>query len=266
MANLRAVDGRARLKLRSSIRGLMAALACALALPAYAQSTTPPAPAPQNKPAAAKPAVQRKLMPVDEGAEDASWTQFRNGLLESLQRDDRRALISIVDPNVLNALEAPRGIAEFRKLWDIDGKQSRLPRELIASLQLGSVWYQPKKGVRMLCAPYVPLKWPLDDVDPYDSGAIVVKEALIKDAPSHASQTLDTLNYDIVAVRDWEVDDRESQLQQRWVKIRHAGRDGYVPAEHIRSAIEHRACFGKTAAGWRLLEYVLGIEYLGGSE
>jgi len=131
-------------------------------------------------------------------------------------------------------------------------------------MQLGSVWYQPKNGPRMLCAPYVPIKWPLDDVDPYNSGAIVVKEALVKDRPSHGGQTIGRLSYDIVPVRDWEVADREERLQQRWVRIRHGGLNGYIPEEHIRSAIEYRACFGKTGEGWRMMEYVLGIEYLGG--
>ena len=240
--------------------GVVGALACALALPANAQS---PAPAPP----AVNPAAPRKLPPVDEGSADATWVQFRAALLDSLQRGDRRALAGIIDANVLNALETPRGIAAFRKMWDLDGTDNRLLRDLSVSLQMGSAWYQPKKSVRMLCAPYVPIKWPLDDVDPYDNGAIVVKEALVKVAPSHAAQTLGSLSYDIVAVRDWEVADREEQLQQRWVKVRFAdhegSRDGYVPAEHIRSAIEHRACFARTGAGWRLVEYVLGIEYLG---
>ena len=231
---------------------ILITLAAALALPAIAQ--TP----------AAKPDAPRKLMPVDDGSADPSWVQFRNWLLQALQRGDRRALISILDANILNPLEAPRGIAVFRKIWDLEGKDERLMRELPLVLQLGSVWYQPKGGTRLLCAPYVPIKWPLDDVDPYNSGAIIIKDALVKDGPSHAAQTLGGLNYDIVPVRDWEVADREERLQQRWVKIRHADRDGYVPEEHIRSAIEYRACFGKTGAGWRMMEYVLGIEYLGG--
>ena len=238
--------------------GVVGALACALALPANAQSPAPPA---------VNAAAPRKLPPVDEGSTDATWVQFRAALLESLQRGDRRALAGIIDANVLNALETPRGIAEFRKMWDLDGTDNRLLRDLSISLQMGSAWYQPKKSARMLCAPYVPIKWPLDDVDPYDNGAIVVKEALVKDAPSHAAQTLGSLSYDIVAVLDWEVADSEQRLQQRWVKVRFAGhdgsRDGYVPVEHIRSAIEHRACFARTGAGWRLVEYVLGIEYLG---
>ena len=233
---------------------LIGALLCALALPAAAQALKPAA------------AVQRKMLPVDEGATDASWVQFRSALLEQLQGRDRRGLLNIIDPNILNPLEAPRGIATFRKLWDIGGKDHQLVDELRAALQQGSAWYQPKKSPRLLCAPYVPIKWPLNDVDPYNSGAIMVKDALVKSEPSHAAATLGTLSYDITRVRDWEVADKDEKLQQRWVKIRNrdSDRDGYVPAEHIRSAIEYRACFAKTAAGWRLAEYVIGIEFLGG--
>ncbi len=258
----------------------LAALALLVVLlpPAQAQAPaaqTPAAtPAPAPKPAA-KP-VQRKMPPVDEGSADLSWVQFRGWLLGVLQRGDRRALAGIIDGNILNPLEAPRGIASFRKLWDFDGetrdvkdtRDRQLLQELSVVLQLGSAWYQPKNSPRLLCAPYVPIKWPLDHVDPYHSGAVVVKEALVKDAPSHNAGTLGNLSYDIIGVRDWEVADKEEQSQQRWVKVRYTGagaaRDGYVPAEHIRSAIEYRACFARTPAGWRLMEYVLGIEYLGG--
>ena len=257
-------------RMKSGLFCCLAFAALALAQPAVAQSAeaksrvTPEAKASASP--AAKPPLQRKLQPVDEGSADASWVQFRAWLLEALQRGDRRALTGIVDANILNALEAPRGIAEFRKTWGLDGTDTQFMRELSVILQLGSAWYQPKKSARMLCAPYVPIKWPLDDVDPYDSGAIVVKEALVKDAPSHGALTLGSLSYDIVAVRDWEVIDSEPKIQQRWVKVRFESRDGFVPDEHIRSAIEHRACFAKTGAGWRLTEYVLGIEYLGGPD
>ena len=106
-------------------------------------------------------------------------------------------LLNVIDRNIVNGLEAPRGVAEFRKLWEIDSKSDRLLRDLSTALNLGSAWHQQdkqNKATRVLCAPYVPIKWPLDDVDPYDSGAIVVKEALIKDRPSHAAATLGTLS------------------------------------------------------------------------
>lgn len=218
-------------------------------------------------PPAPKPPVERKLMPVDEGGKDPTWIAFRNQLLAALRRGDVNTLINVIDRNIVNGLEAPRGVAEFRKLWELDNKSDRVLRDLSSALNLGSAWHQqdPKnKATRVLCAPYVPIKWPLDDVDPYDSGAIVVKEALVKDRPSHAAATLGALSFDIIGVRDWEVADAESQLKQRWVKVNYRGQDGYVPDEHIRSAIEHRACFAKAGNTWRMVEYVVGIEYLGG--
>jgi hypothetical protein len=226
----------------------------------------PAAPAPERPAVAPAPPVERKLQPVDDGGKDPSWIAFRNNLLAALRRGDRAALLNVIDRNIVNGLEAPRGVVEFRKLWELDTKNDRVLRDLSSALNLGSAWHQQpqNKNARVLCAPYVPIKWPLDDVDPYDSGAIVVKEAFVKGAPSHASQTLSTLSFDIIGVRDWDVPDAESQLKQRWVKVSHRGRDGFVPEEHIRSAIEHRACFAKTGGTWRMVEYVVGIEYLGG--
>lgn len=233
-----------------------------------AQGAAPAAPdAAAGKPAAPsapKSPADYKLPPVDEGGKDPTWVAFRTSLLAALQRGDVNALINAVDRNIVNGLEAPRGVAEFRKLWEIDARNSRLMRELSTALNLGSAWHLQDKKTRVLCAPYVPIKWPLDEIDPYESGAIVVKEALIKGRPSHAAETLGALSFDIVPVRDWDVADAESQLKQRWVKINHRGREGYVPEEHIRSAIEHRACFAKNGNTWRMVEYVVGIEFLGG--
>ena len=94
----------------------------------------------------------------------------------------------------------------------------------------------------------------------------MAKDVPVKGAPSHASETLGELSYDIVEVRDWEVVDAEARLKQRWVKVRYRERDGYVPEEQIRSAIEPRACFVKEGGAWRMAEYVIGIEYLGGDK
>lgn len=223
---------------------------------------------PSEKPASppAKPPVERKMPFVDEGSYDASWVAFRNRLLAALKRGDRRALLAVVDRDIVNALDTPRGIAEFRRHWELDTKNDRLLRDLAAALSLGSTWYLPAKGPKLLCAPYVPIKWPLNDVDPYDSGAIVAKDVSVKGAPTHASETLGSLSYDIIEVRDWDVPDAESRLAQRWVKVRYRERDGFVPEEKIRSAIEPRACFVKDGAAWRMVEYVIGIEYLGGDK
>lgn len=204
-------------------------------------------------------AAPKKLMPVDEAANDPSWISFRNRLLEALQKLDRKYLLTVIDRNVRNPLDSPRGIAAFRKQWDFEADDSPLWRELPGALFLGSAWLKPEKGPRQLCAPYLAAKWP-DDVDPFDYGAVTAREALAKAEPSSDSNTVGTLSYDIVRVTDWEVADRAPDVKQKWVKIRVNDKEAFVPEEQIRSPIEHRACFIKTESGWRMVAFVVGME------
>jgi hypothetical protein len=229
--------------LRAATRVLAALVLVLAATLAGAQESAPP----------------KKLMPVDEAAPDPSWISFRNRLLEALQKHDRKFLLSVLDRNIRNPLDSPRGIAAFSKQWDLQADDSPVWRELPGALFLGSAWLKPEKGPRQLCAPYVAAKWP-DDVDPFDYGAVTTREALAKTDPSSGSGTVSTLSYDIVRVSDWEVADRSPDAKQKWVKIRFNDRDAYVPEEQIRSPIEHRACFVKTESGWRMVAFVVGME------
>lgn len=204
-------------------------------------------------------APEMKLLPVDDAAKDPSWVSFRKRLLDALGRRDRKFVLSVIDRNIRNSLDTPRGIAAFRKQWDFDSDDSSIWRELPSALFLGAAWLKPEKGPRQLCAPYVAAKWP-EDVDPFDHGAITAKEALVKAAPSAESATLATLSYDLVPVADWEVPDQAKETSQKWVKIRFRDKDGFVPEEQIRSPIEHRACFIKTESGWRMIAFVIGME------
>ncbi len=203
--------------------------------------------------AAAAPAAaqERKMEPVDEAGKDASWNAFRKRLFEALEKRDRKFVMSIVSSGVRNGSDSPRGPAEFRKQWLVDAEDSPLWDELRSALSLGSAWLVREKKRRELCAPYVLAKWP-DDVDFTKNGVIVAREALAKSEPSSGSETLATLSYDIIAVEDWELDDRDKSSKQKWVRIKLKERDAYVPEEQIRSPIEHAACFIKTEFGWRL--------------
>jgi len=153
----------------------------------------------------------------------------------------------------------PPGIAQFRKHWETDSEASPLWHELSKALFLGSAWLKRGTEARELCAPYVAVRWP-DDVDPAFYGAITAKDAFLKTAPSHAAETMATLSYDIVRIADWEVNDTAADMQQKWVKVRTREHEGFVPEEQVRSAIEHRACFVKTANGWRMSSFALGIQ------
>lgn len=194
---------------------------------------------------------ERKLEPVDEAAKDASWVSFRNRLLTALEKRDKKFVLGILDRNIRNSLDAPRGVAEFRKQWDFDAEDSPLWRELPAALFPGAAYVKREKGPRELCSPYVLARWP-EDIDPFVHGAIITKEVLVKAEPSSDSRTLQALSYDLVAVADWDVADKTADVKQRWVKVKVKSGEGYVPEEQIRSPIEHSACFVKTESGWRM--------------
>lgn len=202
-------------------------------------------------PAPAQPGHDRRLLPVDEASRDSSWVSFRNQLLNAVQARDRKYVMGILTPDVRANLEAPRGPAEFQKQWDVDADNSPLWHALRSALFLGSAYVTREKDGRELCAPYVLAKWP-QDLDPFHHGAVIAREVLVKAEPSSRSATLQVLSYDIVAVADWEVADKAPGVPQRWVKIEVRNGEGYVPEEQIRSAVEHAACFVKTARGWRM--------------
>lgn len=209
--------------------------------------------------AAPAAAQERKLLPVDEGAADASWVEFRNRLLNALATGDHKFVLTIVDNQVRNSMGAPSGVTEFRTRWEVESETSPLWRELSSALFLGSAWLKRGNDAPVLCAPYVAVRWP-EDLDPTIYGAITAKEALLKAQPTGDSGTLTSLSYDIVRVLDWEVADSAPGTRQKWVKLRIRDSEGFVPEEQVRSSIEHRACFARSGAGWRMVSLVLGVE------
>jgi len=199
-------------------------------------------------------AQERKLEPVDEAGQDASWVRFKNRLLEAVAKRDRKFVTGILHPGVRSGLEGGRGVAEFRKQWALDSDASPLWRELASVLFLGAAWNKRDKGPAELCAPYVAVRWP-DDLDAFHGGAIITKDVLVKAAPSADSTTVATLSYNLVEVADWEVDDQLSASKQKWVKIKLGGGEGFLPEEQIRSPIEHTACFVRAEGGWRMIGF-----------
>lgn len=199
-------------------------------------------------------AQERALEPLDEAAKDASWNRFKKRLLAAVDRRDRQFLLGILDKNVRSGFEGGRGVAEFRKHWALDSEDSPLWPELRAVLPLPAAWHRPEKGRSELCVPYVAVRWP-QDMDAFNGGAIIAADVLAKAAPSASSETVATLSYNMVGVADWEVADQAPDSRQKWVKVRLASGEAYVPEEQIRSPVEHTACFVKGESAWRLVGF-----------
>jgi hypothetical protein len=212
------------------LRILLAALLLALALPALAQ--------------------ERKLPIVDEAAGDVSWIRFKKRLQAAIDSRDKQFLLSILDKNIRNQSEKTRGVAQFRRQWELDTADSPVWRELKTAMQLGSAFVRRDKGGRELCMPYVLGKWP-EDVEPFNHAVVISRDTTVQAEPSTSSAALGRLSYDIVAISDWEVDDK-ADAKQKWVRIRFGSREGYVLEEHVRSPVEQAACFVKAGTGWRM--------------
>jgi hypothetical protein len=198
-------------------------------------------------------AQERKLPLVDEAAGDVSWLRFKKRLQAAIDSRDKQFLLSILDKNVRNQSEKTRGVAQFRRQWELDTADTPVWRELQTALQLGSAWMRREKGPRELCAPYVLGKWP-EDVEPVNHAVVISRDTTVQSEPSTSSASLGTLSYDIVAINDWEVDDK-ADARQKWVRIRHRSRDGFLLEEHVRSPIEQAACFVKSGNGWRMTAF-----------
>lgn len=196
-------------------------------------------------------AQERPLALVDEAQSDGTWTSFRAQLLAAVERRDLETVLSMIQPDVRNGSDAPRGIEEFRVQWHLNGGDTPFWRELAKALELGSAWLTIDGRPRELCAPYLLAKWPRD-LDPFHTGLISARDAPVRAGPSERAQTIATAAFVLVPVADWEVNDSDAALARKWVKVRFRGRDGYLAEEHMRSPIEHAACFAKTDAGWRL--------------
>jgi len=208
----------------------------------------------------ARAQVERLVPPAEPAAAESGWQQFQKRLAGAVESRDLRYLMSIVDPKIRNSFDKPDGAKAFVEQWDLEpakAKESPLWRELRAMLRFAPAAVETPAGERMLCLPYVAVRWP-PTIDPFLFGAVVVADAPVFDRPSTAGTILRSLSHDIVGVEDWELPDENPKLTQRWVQVVLKERVGYVAAEHMRSPIEARACFARRGAAWRMVSLTVG--------
>lgn len=204
-------------------------------------------------------AADPAFVPRDEAAGDGTWTRFRDRLVEALQQRDRKFVLGVVDRNVRNGIGRPNGIEEFSRQWHINEDDGPLWRELPRALNLAAAYYRHERMPRSLCAPYVLPQWP-KSIDPFGHGAITARQSDVRAAPSGAAAIHGSIGHAIVRVADWEVADTDPENRQKWVKIQAQNREGFVPEEHVRSPLEHLACFRKDESGWRLISFLAAGE------
>ncbi len=211
-------------------------------------------------------AQEAPLPPVDVGAKDPSWVQFQKRLAAAVEQRDVKFLLSILDPKVRNSFEKPDGVKAFVEQWDLDtaakAKDSPLWSELRSMLRFGAAPVEAATGERLLCLPYVAVTFP-PTIDPILFAAVVTADAPVFAKPSTQAPIIATISHQIVGVEDWDLED-DAKSPQRWVKVVLKNGGGYMASEHVRSAIEARACFTRSrgkvpnAGPWRMISLTVG--------
>lgn len=204
---------------------------------------------------------ERKVLPVDEGKQDASFSAFREKTLQAAKRRDAGYILSIVDANIKNTFGDSNGIAEFKKMWKINSPKSEFWDEFITVLEHGGAFWKRKGAPKnqIFHAPYTFTEFP-EDLDAVEHQAIFGNNVNLRSKPDPSAPIVATLSYNIVKV-DFEnsVRDETKEDEYLWLKVETlGGKTGFVNAKYVRSPIDYRAIFEKRNGRWKLVTFIAG--------
>jgi len=200
---------------------------------------------------------ERKVLPVDEGKTDASFSAFREKTLQAARRRDVKYILSILDPNITSSFGGDEGISDFKKFWNINSPKSEFWDEFITVLSNGGTFLK-EAGAKKFAAPYTFTGFP-DDLDAFEYHAIFGSNVNLRSKPETNAPVAAGLSYNIVKV-DFENSVKDKKANEYlWLKVETlGGKKGFVNAKYVRSPIDYRAVFEKRNGRWKLVTFVAG--------
>lgn len=209
-------------------------------------------------------AQEVKLFPVDEAAKDASFKRFRDRLIVALKGRDRKFLLSIIHPNILNTYGGNSGIKGFVELWKLNSADSKVWTELMTVLSLGGS-FNTENGQKIFAAPYISSRWDSIEnklpsgADAFTYWAIIEAKVPVYSQPHATAPPVVFLSYDVVEVDHDRSVWKEDQEKLNWIKIKTLkGQKGFVQGDKIRSAGDQRAFFKKIRGRWVMYIFIAG--------
>lgn len=203
-------------------------------------------------------AQERKLLPVDEGKRDPSFSAFRQRLVRAVEMRDAKFVLSAVDRDVKNGFAGEDGFENFKKQWKLHNPKSPFWDELMFLLVSGGAFQKGAEN-KTFWAPYVYAVFP-ENLDAFEYAALIAPNVKLRAKPQAAARVVADLSYNVVKV-DYNnsVKDRANADRYAWVKIETlGGRKGFVPAKTLRSPIDYRAAFEKKKGVWKMTVFLAG--------
>lgn len=195
---------------------------------------------------AGQPSTPRRIVPVDEAPQNASFREFRDLLLQATRERNLKRVMAMTSADV--RVTKGSGLAGLRREWNMDRSVEPFLRELETILTLGGRFSQSSCT---FVAPFVWTEFPesLYDVDyvvaMQDRAPIVAKPGA-GDAIAFA-MTGDLLRYDLG--------------ERNWVHVTTVdGKQGYIARSLVRKPNSYRAYFTKIMdEEWKLVGFLQGV-------
>lgn len=186
------------------------------------------------------------LCPTDEGANDATFAEYRKRLMAAVEQKNWIALTPLLARDFRVNFGDGGGIEAFREQWKPDSPDSKLWAELREILEHGGS-FAGEDPNRVFWAPYVYSRWP-EDIDAFEHVAVLRADVPLRSAAADDAPVVRTLDWSIVRLAEPATGD------QPW---RHVS-DGWISAKDVRSPIDYRAAFGKVNGEWKMIALVAG--------
>ena len=203
---------------------------------------------------------ERFVKPVDEAKKDASFLAFRTKLISAVEKKDAKYILSIIDRDIKLGFGGDDGIANFKKLWKIEQKDSEFWKEFSAVINNGGSFIgEGRNKLREFAAPYLFTEWP-EDVDAFEHAGIFGTSVNLREKPNTESTVVSQLSYNILKV-DYTNSKRNSDGSEAftWLKVETlGGKKGWVKAEFARSSVDYRAGFEKMKGVWKMTFFLAG--------
>jgi hypothetical protein len=194
-----------------------------------------------------------KLLPVDQA--DASFRAFRDSTLAALARKDTTYLYGILAPDIRTSFGPDGGIADFKRMWAMEGPDTRVWSELARVLEMGGAFAMDS----MFMAPYVYAFWP-DSLDAFEFVSVTSPLTAVLSDPATDADTIGTASYSILRLEDWRgLPETASEADTSWAGVvLPDGRGGWLRAEDVHSPVGWRAIFARRDGRWVMTAFVAG--------
>jgi len=216
-------------------------------------------------------AQERYVNPVDEAKLDLSFLAFRTKLIAAAERKDVNFIYSILDPKIQLSFGGDSGIPRFKKMWNIQSKDTKFWREFLPVINNGGSFDRADgKRTNVFFAPYTLNSFP-DDLDGFEYSVIFGSDVNLRKEPKMNSEIVARLSYNIVkvdpdvAVLDPVPDPKEQIYTGRppevffWKKVTTlGGLTGFVKEDFVRSPVDYRAGFEKKRGVWKMVAFIEG--------